>query len=148
MTRGQLKTRIAYNLGDVGEEFYSSVDLNDSIQDFYDEIAVRTGCISKVGSITVAPNHVYYDLATLISDFYECVAIFNPTTNLFLNDSTPVRGFDNSRSDWENWTGNFQFWAPVSPALIATIPAPAAATADLVLYDNAQAPSLTLDTDV
>lgn len=147
MTRLQLKTRIAYNLGDVGEEFYSSTDLNDSIQDFYDEVAVRTGCISKTGSIVVVPGQVYYNLAALIPDFYECVAIFNPTTNLFLNDSTPVRGFDNIRSDWENWTGNFQFWAPVSPTLIATIPAPAAVTTSLVLYYNAQAPTITLDSD-
>jgi len=145
MTRLELKTRIAYNLGDVGEEFYSSTDLDDSIQDGYDEIAVRTQCISKTGSIVVVPNLVYYNLATLISDYFATIAIFNPTTNLFLGDSTPIRAFDNIRQDWENWRGNFQFWAPVSSSLIAMTPVPAAATTDLTLYYSAQAPTLVDD---
>ena len=112
-TRGQLKTTIRENLADQNVTFYTDTDLNNSLQDAYDDIACLTQCISKSVTLNWISELSYYDFKNLgVSDYLGCTAIFNHVTNMWLRDDLTLRDFDRIRRDWELWIGTPQFWAP------------------------------------
>jgi hypothetical protein len=169
-TRGQIKTDIADNLTDLSINFYSDDDLNQSIQDAYDDIAILTQCVQKNVTLNWQGNLSYYNFKNLVSDYLGTIAIFNNVTNLWLFDHLSLRDFDRLRRDWEKWNGAPQFWAPSDPQRIAIAPKYAAVAPNgafdplsfsaafyigtvvnlgsFVLYYYAIAPTLTSDTDV
>lgn len=124
MTRGELKTTVRTNLADAAITFYSENDLDDSIQDAYDDIVAMSKCIlKKVTSLTFEPYLSYYDFSEFgIADYMGTVAIFNNTTKRWLVDDCSLKDFDRMRRDWEKWTGQPQFWAPSDPERIAIVP--------------------------
>ena len=124
-TRLQLKTTIRTNLDDNGVTFYSNDDLNDSIQDAYDDVVCLTQCVPKIAdNLRWKPNLVYYnpisDLA--ISDYLGIIAIFNYSSNRWLRDDLTLRDFDRIQRNWEVWKGTPQFWASSDPLHFAIAP--------------------------
>jgi hypothetical protein len=120
MTRGQIKANLRVNLSDLGVTFYSDDDLNDSMQDAYDDIVILTQCISKNTTLYWQSNLSYYNFSELgVTDYLGCTALFNNVTNRWLRDDLNLRDFDRLRRDWETWTGTPQFWAPSDPKRIA-----------------------------
>src|SRR5690348_12678 len=112
-TRGQIKADIQANLVDLSINYYSDDDLNQSIQDAYDDIAVISQCIQKKATLTWQSAKSYYNFKALgVTDYLGTIAIFNNVTNLFLFDHLSLRDFDRLRRDWEMWNGAPQFWAP------------------------------------
>lgn len=123
-TRGQIKTTVRNNLDDSGVSFYSDDDLNDSLQDAYDDIACLSQCIVKTIVLQWIGDLSYYNFVEDfgITDYMATTAIFNYTTNVWLRDDLNLRDFDKIRRDWETWTGSPQFWAPSDPLHIAIAP--------------------------
>lgn len=123
-TRGQIKADIKDNLAELNLDFYSDDDINQSIQDAYDDIAVLTQCIQKPVTLNWISNLSYYNfqLRYQVSDYLGTIAIFNNLSNLWLRDDLSLKDFDRIRRDWENWIGTPIFWAPSDPQNIAICP--------------------------
>jgi hypothetical protein len=123
-TRGQIKGDIQANLVELNVNFYSDTDLNNSIQDAYDDVVILTQCIQKRITINWRSNLSYYNFKDKLQvpDYLGTIAIFNNVTNLWLRDDLSLKDFDRIRRDWENWIGTPQFWAPSDPDNIAICP--------------------------
>ncbi len=123
-TRGQLKTTIRINLNDSGVTFWSESDLNDSLQDAYDDIVCLSQCVVKSVTLNWLGNLSYYNFRDDygITDYLATVAIFNNATNLWLRDDLNLRDLDRLRRDWECWVGTPQFWVTSDPLHIAIAP--------------------------
>lgn len=148
MTRGDSKTIIVKNLENAGSVFYSDPELNDSIQDAYDDIALLTQFNVKSTTISQAAKN-YYDFKNQhsISDYLSTIAIFNSLSNFWLRDDLAYRQLDRIRRDWENWRGNSAFWTPVNYQWVAIAPFNEVPTGNFTLKYAAIAPTLTADTD-
>lgn len=138
MTRDEILTNVRLNLDDAGVTYYQDSDIQTSIQDAYNDVAVFTGCIQEQASIDLVNNLTYYDMPSLISDFFTVVAIRNNTTNRWM-DADSLKGFDNIRWDWELWEGQPLFYAPVNFRYIAVIPRMVTASGSLEIWYRATA---------
>lgn len=148
-TRGQIKTNIRVNLDDNAVTFYTDTDLNDSIQDAYDDICSLSQCIVKNTTLTWIANLSYINFITdySITDYLATTAIFNNLTNRWLRDDLNLRDLDRLRRDWENWTGTPQFWAPSDVNHIVIAPKYTTSSGTFKLVYWASAPTLTSDND-
>lgn len=113
-TRGQIKSDIQHNLIELNFNFYSDTDLNNSLQDAYDDIVILTQCIQKKVTLNWISNLSYYDFVNKmnVTDYMGTIAIFNNISNLWLRDDLSLKDFDRIRRDWETWIGTPMFWAP------------------------------------
>ena len=149
--RGQIKSTIRVNLDDAGVTFYSDSDLNESLQDAYDDIVCMTQCITTIqDNISWPANLVYINPKTDLglSDYLATVAIFNNNTKRWLRDDLTLRDFDRIRRDWEMWQGTPQFWSPSDPNYIAIAPTyQGNPTGTLKMVYWAQAPVLVNDSN-
>ena len=122
-TRGQIKFDVQNNLIELNINFYSDQDLNNSVQDAYDDMVILTQCIQKQVTIPWVSNLSYYNFVQMgISDYMGTIAIFNNVSNLWLRDDLSLKDFDRIRRDWETWIGTPIFWAPSSPQNIGICP--------------------------
>ncbi len=120
-TRLQIANKIRENLDDQFG-YYSVEDINNSLQDGYDEVAAESGCIEKGVAINFETNKVYYDLRELIPDFISLVGIWNRRVKRWM---IPVsdRELDKLRENWETAHGEpYLFW-PINYRYIAIFPA-------------------------
>lgn len=124
MTRGAIKATIRSNLHDAGVTFYSEDDLNDSVQDAYDDIAILAKFIIKRATCHYLDDVSYYDAAVDLGivDFLGATAIYSNRNNRWLDDNISLRQLDNIRTDWETWTGTPEMWIPVSVKKFAIVP--------------------------
>lgn len=124
ITRAEIKAAVQTNLTDLNINFYSDEDLNNSIQDAYDDIVILTQCIQKRVTLPWISNLSYYNFRGRfqITDYLGTIAIFNNVSNLWLRDDLSLRDFDRIRRDWENWIGTVMFWAPSDPDNIGVCP--------------------------
>ncbi len=148
MTRGTSKAAIQKNLYDGNITYYEGVDLDNSIQDAYDDVAVNCKNIVKKTTLSWVANLTYYDFKTIgVTDYLGCVAIFNTITNRFLNDDLGLTSFDKIRIDWEKALGTPIWWTPVNFKYIAVFKKYGTAAGTFDLYYWAVAPTLTSDSD-
>lgn len=148
MNRGQIRAAVRSNLSDAGITFYEDSNINDAIQDGYNEVAAKCRCIQKSATILQAANSPYYDLTNSVSDFLGTIAIFNRSTNFWLRDDVSLRDFDRLRRDWEKWNGQPQFWAPHSLRFTAVAPNLFATNGETFTWWYwATAPTLAADSD-
>src|ERR1017187_6984816 len=122
--RGQIKLTVRQNLDDNGVSFYSDDDLNESLQDAYDDIVCMSQCVTKTVTLKWIGSLSYYDFKNDLGlvDYLAPVAIFNYATNRWLRDDLTLRDLDRLRRDWELWIGTPQFWCSSDPAHIAIAP--------------------------
>jgi hypothetical protein len=146
-TFGQITTNIRTNLNDAGVTFFSEDDINDSLQDSYDDICAVSQCNLQIADQQQWPVVVYINPVSDLglSNYLGTVAIFNYATNRWLFDDLNIRDFDRIRRDWELWQGTPLFWAPSDPLHIAIAPTYQAVNSinlfKFVYY--AQAPTIT-----
>lgn len=140
MLFSQIKTNISTNLDDIAGRFFNTADLDNSIQDAYDDAICLTRAIIK--KVTLNFSTVpYYDFKALgVSDFMAVVAIYNNQTNRFLRDDVTIKHFDQIRDDWELWTGTPDYWAASNFKYTIIIPKQAVASGTFDLYYWATAP--------
>ena len=141
MTRGQAKNTVKINLDN--HNYFSEADLNDSLQDGYDEIATATGCIESVFELNLIPNQIYYNLAQIVPNYFHTVRIFSPLLKDWLEE-TDSRRLDKIRKDWELWVDNPCYWIPTSYERIAIVPA-ARDAQKLVVFYKSMAPVMVTD---
>src|SRR5438093_12432235 len=87
MTRGQIRDNVRVNLSDVGITFYTDQEINESIQDAYNEIVAKTLC--NIKSVTypwssVSGNYIDFVSDFALVDYIGTYAIFNNLTNWWL----------------------------------------------------------------
>lgn len=140
-TRDEISTIVRVNLNDLGVTFYSADDVNDALQDGYDDIAVFSGCIQKTANLTLLDNTVYYDIPAAISDFFAVVAAYNNNSNRWL-EFQPLKHFDGVRIDWELWTGEPLFGSISNFRYLAFIPHQVDAVGTITIWYRALAPVL------
>ena len=146
-TRGDIKANLQANLVELGINWYSDEDMNNSIQDAYDDLTILTQCIQQMQTINFTSDLCYYNFYDSISDYLGAIAIFNNNTNQWLRDDLSLKDFDRIRRDWEKWIGTPIFWAPSDPKRIAMAPKYKVATGNFNLYYWVSAPLLVADTD-
>ncbi len=148
--RATLRDSILENLqgSTAASNYYQVADINDSIQDAYNEVVAKTRCIVKKVTCNWASSKNYYDpIVDLgISDFLGVIGLFDHNSNLWLRDDVSMRDFNRIRRDWEVWSGYSQFWAPHSQQRFAVCPALAVGVGTFDFWYYAIAPTLTDDT--
>lgn len=145
-TRGQLKADVQDNLEELNLNFFSDDDLNQSMQDAYDDIAILTQCIQKQSTQNWISNLSYYNFQALgVSDYLGTIAIFNNVTNLWLRDDLSLKDFDRIRRDWETWIGTPQWWAPSDPLNIAVAAKYLATSQSSAFWSGAFSPAFFID---
>lgn len=145
-TRAQLRAILKVNLAESGitNGQFNDDEINDSIQDAYNEIVKSTYCIIKTTNVNFVNNCTYYDFVALgVTDYMGCIAIFNNNTNWWLRDDIQLRDYQRLRRDWETWNGQSQFWAGHSLKYVALAPKLLTAVGYMVLTYWAFAPILT-----
>jgi len=110
MTRSSLRNKIQQDLYDIVGVYFDAAMLNDSIQDGYDEIILRTQCIEATTDITFQNGYIYYDLYNCVSSceglplYWRPTKMFNTQTNRWI-DVVDSRFLDKYRFDWEASNG-------------------------------------------
>lgn len=151
-TRTQIRANVRQNLADVGITFYSESEINDSLQDAYNEIVAKTLCHIKQSTAlnwsAVVGNYIDFETDFAITDYLGTYAIFNNLTNWWLRDDISIRDLDRIRRDWEQWRGQPQFWVPHSLKYIIVAPINLPGTGTFTPWYYAKAPTMTIDSDV
>ncbi len=151
-TRAQIRANIQANLADVGlGTFYTPTEIDESIQDAYNEVVAKTLCNIKMMTLSwPATPSPYYDFITThsVTDYLGTYAIFNNNTNFWLRDDVSLRDLDRIRRDWELWRGQPQFWCPHSLKRIVIVPNLLVGGGTFNLWYYAIAPVMTADSDV
>ena len=138
MSRLLVRNSVREALNDAGY-FYLDPEINDSIQDGYDEVAAYTGCIESAAAVDFEANLVYYDFLTLIPDFIALVALWNRRTKRWLQPCSD-RELDKMAENWETITGEPSYFVPKSHRYAFLHPAlPVDSAGDLYVFYKAQA---------
>lgn len=150
MTRLELKTIVRDNLADNGlGTYYQETEVEDSLQDAYDDIVMRSRCIIKNFTQNWLSGVNYYDFVSLgVADFMGAFAIFNRATNQWLRDDLSLRDLDRLRKDWELWQGQPQFWVPHSLKYTVVSPRLAVGTGQFTVWYWGMAPQFVDDTSI
>lgn len=148
MTREDIKTVCSKNLADLGATYWTPTDLDDSIQDCYDDIIGMSGAKVKKATITWVAELAYYIFPGHgVTDYLGTLAVFNNNNNRFLCDKTSLRQLEHAREDWEIWRGTPFMWTPAATDRIAIAPNYSTAVGTFDLYYLASAEELTSDSD-
>ncbi len=141
----QLKANVRANLNDSGSVSYSSTEMDNSFQDAYDDLVVRTQCIIKKVTLSWVAYEGYpkfFAAPYSVTDYMATVAIFDSVTNRWLDDSLSLRDMKMFRPDWETTLASPQYWCPKDPDRICIFPKYSTAAGTFVLYYWAKAPTV------
>ncbi len=142
MTRDELASLIIVNLNDSGV-FHDLSEINDAIQDGYEDLVLTHGLRPKANAINATANLTFYDLVTLIPDFVALRAIYHHPTKRWLV-SQNLKYLQSCRDNWELAVGNpTDFWV-ANYRRFALFPHPTVTTENaLWIFYYAAAPELT-----
>lgn len=141
-TRDQIASKVLENLDNAGASFFTALDVNNSIQDGYDDVSCYCGQIEKSYTLSLQANLTYYDLSSIISDFLAVTAVYNYQTNRWL-ETVGRPELDQKRWDWEIWEGNAQWFFPLDARYLAICPRSNSSTGTLEVFYKAEADTLT-----
>lgn len=141
MTRNQISAKVRDNLNDAGITYYSEADINDSIQDGYDEVVVYCECIDKTHTLNFLANTTYYKFSDLIPDYYRPVHLRHSTLNFFL-DPIPERDLFNGQDNWEIASRQERDFHILGPEYIGISGRTANPVGGITIFYKAQAPVL------
>jgi len=123
-------------------DYYSSFDMLNSIQDGYDEVISFSGCIVKAVVLPFVNGLTYYDLLTLLPDYIGVISIYNTLTNRWMCP-TSERKLDKLRPDWETCYGTPELFTPINHRYMAIYRKPNAdGYGNFYIYYIASAPTL------
>jgi len=100
LTRDNIASRVRFNLDDSGITFFSADDINESIQDGYDEVVAVARTITGNYEIPLEDETSYYNFRGIIPDYIHVAGIFNNNTNRWLDYYAHVL-LRELRTDWE-----------------------------------------------
>jgi len=140
MTRAEQELRLRNYFEN--NDYYSSFDFLNSIQDGYDEVIAFSGCIVKAAVLPFTANLTYYDLLTLLPDYIGLISIYNTVTNRWMSP-TSERKMDKIRPDWETCYGTPELFYPVNHRFLALYRKPSVVGyGNFYIYYIASAPAL------
>ncbi len=140
MTRAEQEIRLRNYFEN--NEYYSSFDMLNSIQDGYDEVIAFSGCIVKAATLPFTAGLTYYDLLTLLPDYIGLISLYNTLTNRWMCP-TGERKLDKLRPDWETCYGTPELFYPVNHRFMAIYRKPiAVGYGNFYIYYIASAPTL------
>lgn len=140
MTRTDQETRLRNYFEN--NDYYSSLDFLNSIQDGYDEVIAFSGCIVKAAVLPFTNNLTYYDLLTLLPDYIGLISLFNVLTKRWMVP-TSERKLDKLRPDWETCYGTPELFYPVNHRYMAIYRKPNTnGYGNFFIYYIASAPTL------
>lgn len=142
MTRDQIAQKIRRNINDAGITYYSADDINESIQDGYDEIAIYCECIEKTVSLPFQSNVTYYDMFTLVPDYYRSIRIYSNQINQFLAVNLERQNLGYS-SDWELNSGSARDYMIKGPRYIGITNRSSNSVGSFKMWYKAKANTLT-----
>lgn len=146
MTRADIRFRIRRNLDDLGITYYTAVDINEAIQDAYDEVVVYCECIEKRVDLDFVSNTTYYDFSTLIPDYYRVIKLYHNGQNRFI-DPTNNRNQGSYRIDWEVVNATEREYVILGPKYVGMSGRQAIATGNFGVFYKAKANQL-IDTSI
>jgi len=141
MTRTDLISRIRLELEDEGISYYTSQDVNDSLQDGIDEIVSLTLPSEKVVNVNFVANKVYYNLYNSINDYLLPLAIFNNNTNRWL-DFKSIKWLQERDDEWEKSNGEPEVFALLDYQWVCLYPHVTSAVGTFDLYYKFRSPRL------
>lgn len=121
MTRDQIAARVRFNLNDSGITFYSADDINDSLQDGYNEVVALARTIEATATLNLTANLSYYNFSTLITNYLHVVAIYNNVTLQWL-DYLPLKVLQELDARWEIRSGQPKFFTVLDDSYVALYP--------------------------
>jgi hypothetical protein len=147
LTRLQLRSTVRENLDQSQLSFYQDDEINDSLNDAYNEIVCKTRCVVQKVTLPWRGRVMYLNFLDdyNIADYLGVIGIFSNHNSLWLRDDVSIRDFNRIRRDWEVWIGAPQFWAPHSQKRIAIAPHFYTDTSDFDLWYYGTAPLFTDD---
>jgi hypothetical protein len=141
MTRDQAASKIRRNLNDLGITYYSENDLNESIQDGYDEIVVFCECIEARYDVPFVNNTTYYNLRNTVPNYYRIIKIRDIDKNRFL-DPASARGENFYRDDWEIVNSDPREFVIAGPDYVGMSGRSSVATGSFTVFYKATAETL------
>ena len=141
MTRDDLAARVRFNLDDAGITYFSANDINDSLQDAYDEVVALAGTIETAANLPFVSDTIYYDVLATITDYMRPIAVKNDVTDRFL-DLVIAENMNSFRLDWERGTGNSEVGAIIDHRWFAVFPHMITASGNMKFYYKASANTL------
>lgn len=146
MTRTDVSINVMAELENNGT-FFSTTEVNEATQDAYDEVALLAGTIEMQAEISLIANTGYYNLRSLLTNFYSIIGIFNEQDQKWLTSSSPLK-LDAMRLDWELMTGSPKWFFMASLERVCIVPRPTASIGTLTILFKACAPTLSDSTSL
>jgi hypothetical protein len=137
-----LRADIRSNLADQNITFYTDTDILDAIQDGCDQVITKTGLVEKFVDVPFQANVGYYDLFSLIADYYSVTQVYNNQINRWLVPQI-LSDYDLIRDDWEVWNGPPAFFTPVDHRRIVIVPRPPTTNGTMRVFYKARPETLT-----
>lgn len=146
MTRDDFKTNLEVEFEN--SDNYSEADLDNAIQEGYEEVSSFAGSIFKATTLAFTADLTYYDLKELISDYLGLVALYNTVTRRWMVP-TSMKRLEAERWDWETAVGTPEWFVPISYRYMAIYKKPGEPDyGDLHVFYRATAPVLAGSDDI
>lgn len=133
MTKSEISANAAKVLEDEGFVHFTTTDLSDAFDDGWEIVTILTGCLEKMATIQTVADQLYYDLTTLIPDYYRVFAIWSTATNRWLDPISLVE-LKEEADKWEVIQGPPRMFSPLGYRKIVLHPTPTSAIDLYVLY--------------
>jgi hypothetical protein len=128
--------------------YYTTDDLNASMQDGVDEVCAVTGCIYKSAALPFTQYTTYYDMLTLLPDYIGIVAMWNNVIKRWMFP-TSLRKLNEQREDWDSSYGTPYYFCPITHRYVAIWLKPGVVNyGNMFVFYRAAAPALTDTTPI
>jgi hypothetical protein len=128
--------------------YYTTDDLNASLQDGVDEVCAVSGCIYKSASLPFTQYTTYYDMLTLLPDYIGIVAMWNNVIKRWMFP-TSLRKLNMQREDWDSAYGTPYYFCPITHRYVAIWLKPGVTNyGQMFVFYRAAAPALTDTTQI
>lgn len=136
MTFADIIGNVAGDLEDAGMTHFTQDDLFDSAKDCYEILALTTQCIEKQFTLNTLAETPYYDVSSLVPDYYRPIAIFNVISQRWL-DPVAFSTIKDYSYRWESMRANPRVWCPMATRDIILHPTPPDADMQFIVYYKA-----------
>jgi len=133
MTKIEILDKVRGNLYDTGMVHWEKSDLDDAIQDGYNEIALFTQCIETVDTLSLVGNLTYYKMQDYFSDYYRPIAMWNNQTNKWL-EPISIMELNEWHPRWETLIGEPMFFSPIGLEYVSIVKKPATTAGSLLVF--------------